>query len=179
MTGQNGDGAITILPGWMPAQRPVAAGQWMQRGACASDPKPDRWIDLPPIRVRGKVNPAYQEKKAELDKACSTCPIQATCAWEALTTDVVGVWAGADEFDRRDLREGLGLPEPKPLTFSGETTERTDLDRQRFTARYLAAKTDLTLAAIAARMGVSPMTVTRILDERDPADVPQKVKQTA
>ena len=42
-----------------------------------------------------------------------------------------------------------------------------------------ALATDKTYAAIATELGVSAMTVTRLLDERDPDTVPQRIRKTA
>lgn len=155
--------------------RTPAATTGPRQSPCATDPNPDRWTDLPPVRIKGRTNPAYAQRKAELGKVCSTCPTQARCLSDALTFgllfDVQGIWSGTDEFDRHDLRNALELPDP--------AGEMSDTERLHFRARYLAAKTDLTYAAIAKELGVSPMAVTRMLDERDPETVPRRAQRSA
>ena len=171
----------TVAPTRAPASRRPNGPNRTDVGACANDPNPDRWVDLPPIRIRGRANPDYHERVEDLSRTCATCPIQSTCLYDALRVDVAGVWGGTDEFDRADMRETIGLPAPKRLTFGALTVDvdPTDQDVLRFQARRLAAKTDLTLAKIAEEMGVSPMTVTRLLDEREPDEIPRRVKRSA
>lgn len=153
---------------------------WPSRGRCATGERADSWTDLPPLRIKGQRNPAYAEHKAALARVCATCPVQAACLSDALGTDVVGYWAGTDEFDRHDLRQALDLPDPEPLRLGPlPDADNPEADRLRFQVRYLATKTDLTNNAIAKRVGVSPMTVTRILDEREPDQIPSRTRRSA
>lgn len=144
--------------------RPTPDPDYRDRGACANDANPDRWLDLPPIRIRGKDNPAYDQAVAELATVCATCPVYDACLWDALTYDVLGVFAGTDEFTRADLRDLHGLPAPVRLDFD-EDPEDARMREQRFTARRLA-RTGMPNTIIAATMGVSAMSVSRFLDER-------------
>lgn len=144
--------------------RPTPDPDYRTRGACANDPRPDRWVDLPPIRIKGKDNPAYDTAVAALTTVCATCPVYDACLWDALAYDVYGVFAGTDEFTRADLRTLHALPDPIRL-HDDEDDEDQRMRDQRFTARQ-HARHGLSNIQIAAAMGVSPMSVSRFLDER-------------
>ena len=153
---------VTDLPHLPP--RPAADPNYRNRGTCATDPKPDRWVDLPPIRIKGKDNPDYDRAVADLAATCIACPVYDACLWDALAYDVFGVFAGTDEYTRADLRTLHELPDPIRL-HDDEDEEDHRMRNQRFTAR-LHARHGLTNTQIAAAMNVSPMSVSRFLDER-------------
>lgn len=157
---RTGPGALPV-PDLPP--RPAPDPDYRTRGACAHDPRPDRWIDLPPIRIRGKDNPAYDAAVADLADVCGTCPVRAECLWDALAYDVAGIFGGTDEYQRADLRDRHGLPAPTRLAVTeGEDDER--MRDQRFTARR-HARHGLSNIEIATVMGVSAMSISRLLDE--------------
>lgn len=59
------------------------------------------------------------ESKLQLIKAkaaCSQCQFVTPCLEYALENDVVGVWGGTDEKDRREIRKSQGLPTPRSIT---------------------------------------------------------------
>jgi hypothetical protein len=159
----------TLVPDWLTHAPVFVDPTWADRAQCARDPDVERWTDLPPLRIRGRVNPAYQQHVDGLRATCLDCPVRAVCAQVSLTSGVCGVWAGLDDFDRMDLRALLALPEPGPVTLDGVSGAPTESDALRARVRYLAARTDLTLAAIADLVGVTAMAVTRLLDERENA----------
>jgi hypothetical protein len=140
--------------------RPARDGDWRDAAACADEPHPDRWVDLPPVRVRGKNNPDYDARVAELRQTCATCPVFDHCLWEALDMNVRGVFAGMDEFDRADVRDLLNLPTP-PMIPPPENDEDARLIEQQFAALRLARK-GYTNTEIADELHVSPMTVSRL-----------------
>ncbi len=143
------------------------SSQWRRRSACATDPNPDRWVDMPPVSIRGRNNPAYDARLRELKDLCQACPVRGLCLREAIRTDVIGVFGGTDEFERADLRERFGVPQPPLMPFpETETDER--LQRQRFEIQRLkrARKSN---AEIADALGVTPMTVSRFLADPDAA----------
>lgn len=145
--------------------RPAPLPQWRKRATCTDDPSPDRWVDLPDIRVRGNNNPDYDAHLQTLAQVCDTCPVRDHCLWESLTMNVRGVFAGTDEFDRADLRETLGLPTP-PRMPAPENDEDARLIEQQFTALRLARK-NYTNNEIAEALGVSAMTVSRLTASED------------
>lgn len=161
-TGARADLRAASLPPLPP--RPAPDPNYRTRGACNGDPNPDRWLDLPPIRIRGKDNPDYDTAVAALADVCATCPVADACLWDALAYDVLGVFAGTDEFIRADLRTAHDLPAPIRLDFDSAPDD-IRMREQRFTARRLA-RTGLSNIAIAEHMGVSAMSITRFLDER-------------
>jgi hypothetical protein len=139
--------------------------EWRDFALCKDDPEPDRWVDLPQVVIKGRLNPEYDERVAELSAICSTCPVMATCLGESLGMNVRGVFAGQDEFDRADIRESLGLPTP-PLVPAPETDDDARLIEQQFTAQRLARR-GLSNKQIAAALAVSTMTVSRLLASED------------
>lgn len=157
-------GALPVanLPDLPP--RPAADPNYRNRGVCVSDARPDRWVDLPPIRVKGKDNPNYDTAVAALAAVCVTCPVYDACLWDALAYDVFGVFAGTDEYVRADLRDLHALPDPIRL-HDDEDEEDQRMRDQRFSARR-HARHGLSNIQIAAAMNVSPMSVSRFLDER-------------
>lgn len=138
---------------------------WRIFAVCADDEDPDRWVDLPPVRIHGRNNPSYDAHVADLAAVCNTCPVMDTCLGKSLAMNVRGVFAGHDEFDRADMREVLGLPTP-PMMPPPETEDDARLMDQQFTALRLA-RHDLTNKQIAAELGVSTMTVSRLLASDD------------
>lgn len=147
---------------------PSPGADWRDAALCRSDRSPDRWVDLPPVRIHGKNNPVYPARKRTLAKICAACPVADHCLWAALDTDVRGVFAGTDEYDRADLRDRLGLPHPEPEP-SPETPEDARMLAARFTANRLALR-GLTNTEIAAHLHVTTMTVSRLLN--DPTEAP-------
>ncbi len=156
------------LPEWLPPTPPGGDGEWTRRAACQNDPDPDRWVDLPALRVRGHLNPAYPQRVEQLRATCRGCPVRAACAWRGLLHDLHGVWGGLDEFDRDRLRATLHLPPPAPVTADPPDAEQQRMDQLRRAARHLA-RLNQSNQAIAAVLAVSTMTVVRLLDERDTA----------
>lgn len=144
--------------------KPTPDPNYRDRGACANDTNPDRWLDLPPIRIRGKDNPDYDTAVTALAATCATCPVHDACLWDALTYDVLGVFAGTDEFIRADLRDLHHLPDPIRLDFE-EDPDDIRMRELRFTARR-HARTGMPNTVIAATMGMSAMSISRFLDER-------------
>jgi len=73
------------------------AQSWRDLAACAT-------CDTDDFVPVGSTGPA----KHQIDRAkvvCATCPVQARCLEFAITTNQEhGVWGGADEDERRDLR---------------------------------------------------------------------------
>lgn len=149
--------------------------QWPDRALCATDPNPDRWVDLPPIRVRGRANPDYDKHLADLKHICGMCEVARECLSSALRVDVRGVFAGTDEYERADLREEFGLLDPEPVTHL-DTDEDARQMTQRFTALRLARR-GLSNAEIALELGVSTMTVSRIMSAYEQA-LTETVEQT-
>lgn len=144
------------------------AEHWRERAACKDDPQPDRWVDLPTVRIHGKNNPAYDTHLNELTAVCDTCPVRVECLAEALTSNVRGVFAGTDEYMRADLREDTDLPAP-PLMPPPENDEDARLIEQQFTALRFARK-GYSNNQIARMLNVSAMTVSRLLaSEERPA----------
>lgn len=133
---------------------------WRPFAVCATDQNPDRWVDLPPVRVKGKNNPDYDTHLKELSAVCGGCPVANQCLGNALAMNVRGVFAGTDEYERADLREALDLPTP-PMIPVPESEDDARLVEQQFTALRLARR-NLTNKQIAAEMGVSAMTVSRL-----------------
>lgn len=65
------------------------------------------------IEVNGKVvsSKYYDEKSAK--KVCANCPYKIDCLVYAMENDVLGIWGGTTEKDRRDLRRrtrATGIP---------------------------------------------------------------------
>lgn len=139
--------------------------QWRAGAECRTDPDPDRWVELPPIRLHGRTNPAYDQHLGELKQICAACPVKGMCLREAIRLDVEGVFAGTDEYERADLRETYGIPEP-PLFPLPENDSDERLMRQRFEMRRLARR-GMPNKAIAAAFGVSTMTVSRFTTDPD------------
>lgn len=80
------------LPWWERDPRPLTKYAWMDDGAC-------RDLDI-------NFLPDESDTRA-IDRAkhvCSTCPIQARCAGEALgRREPYGIWGGLSEKDRRSI----------------------------------------------------------------------------
>lgn len=150
---------------------------WRSYAVCATDAEPDRWVDLPPVRIHGRNNPAYDEHVNALAAVCSTCPVMDTCLGNSLAMNVRGVFAGHDEYDRADMREALGLPVP-PLMPPPETEDDVRLIEQQFTALRLARR-NMSNKQIAAELGVSTMTVSRLLASEDRPSKRRTRKKTA
>lgn len=144
---------------------------WRARSRCRSDSDPDRWIDLPPLSVRGRVNQNYLDQVADLKAECLRCPVRAVCLLEAMRLDVKGVFGATDEYERASLREQYGIPEP-PLYPPPENDTDERLHRQRFEVKRMARQ-GLTNIEIAQRLGVTRMTVSRFL-----ADLPDEAAPT-
>lgn len=143
---------------------------WRTKATCASDPTPSRWVDLPPVRIAGRNNPAYDETLAELKSVCATCPVAVDCLRDAIREDVRGVFAGTDEYERADLRDRFDLPSPAPLVRDSDDCEGdTALSARRFTALRLARR-GLSNTEIATEMGVSSMTISRLTSDLDHRD---------
>ena len=156
------------IKGSIPARIPATADDsedWRKRAVCANDPDADRWVDLPQVVIKGRLNPAYDQRLTELAAVCSGCPVADTCLGEALAMNVRGVFAGTDEFERADLRESLGLPTPPPVP-APETEDDARLMDQQFEALRLARR-NLSNKQIAAELGVSTMTVSRLFASED------------
>lgn len=142
--------------------RPEHDPTWRQRAVCAGSGL-SGWIDLPPIRVRGRDNPAYDIAKADKSAICMTCEVRDHCLWSALTTDVSGIFAATDEYDRADIRDLLDLPEPDPVT-PPDSDEDQRLRTRNFAIRR-GARTGQSNKELAAAFEVSVMTVTRALTD--------------
>lgn len=125
---------------------------WRKFAACASDLDPDRWVDLPPVRVHGRNNPDYDLHKEQLAAMCADCPVRPACQAYANQTGVCGVFAGEDEYDRAEAREHNQLP-----LLPNE-------DTPQFTALRLARR-GLSNTQIAHALNVSTMTVSRFTRE--------------
>lgn len=138
---------------------------WQEHAACRDDTDPNRWVDLPPVRIRGKNNHAYDARLNELAATCQACPVRAQCLWTALGMNVRGVFAGTDEYDRADLREELDLPTP-PRIPAPENAEDARLIDQQFAALRLARR-GYTNTEIAETLDVSPMSVSRLTASED------------
>lgn len=134
--------------------------EWRAFAVCATDENPDRWVDLPPVRIKGKNNPDYDTHLKELSAVCGGCQVADQCLGTALAMNVRGVFAGTDEYERADLREALGLPTP-PMIPIPESEDDARLVEQQFTALRLARR-GLSNKEIAAEMDVSAMTVSRL-----------------
>lgn len=145
--------------------RPPITPAWRKDAACIDDPNPNRWVDLPPVRIRGVNNPAYDEALTELAATCAACPVAAHCLWESLDMNVRGVFAGTDEFERADLREQLNLPTPPRFPLP-ENDEDARLVEQHFTVLRLARR-GMSNTEISALLDVSPMTVSRMTASED------------
>jgi hypothetical protein len=152
--------ATTALP-----HRPASDDNWRTEASCANDEQPDRWVDLPDIRVRGKNNPAYDTHVEELSKTCQTCPVFDQCLWSALDMDVRGIFAGTDEYDRADIRDQNDLVAP-PRIPAPENDEDARVLEQSFTALRLARR-GLSNIEIAEALEVSTMTVSRLTSSED------------
>lgn len=133
---------------------------WRDYAVCGQDTNPDRWVDLPPVRKRGKNNPAYDVAVNELTAVCNTCPVRDTCLAFGLASSMRGVVGGMDEYERADTREALGLPTP-PMIPAAENDDDARLIEQQFTALRLARQ-GLTNRQIATTMGISAMSVSRL-----------------
>lgn len=168
--------ASTALTIPAPARKPVSTPvgkpvvveddeDWRDLAVCKDDPEPDRWVDLPQVVIKGRLNPDYDERLNELAAVCNTCPVAAICLGESLGLNVRGVFAGHDEFDRADMRESLGLPTP-PMVPAPETDDDARLIEQQFTAQRLARR-GMSNKQIAAELGVSTMTVSRLFASDD------------
>ena len=99
-----------VLPGWLvvvdpPQRKPSRADLsaqiepgWQRAAACASsDLDPDCWFTEPG-------NPAHTAAKV----ICGSCPVRRSCLAHALAVDEpAGIWGGADEIERAQLRQAL------------------------------------------------------------------------
>ena len=101
-----------LLPGWLvvedPApRRPVRAHVdlatqiepgWQLAAACGSSGlNPDDWFTEPG-------NPAHTAAK----NVCGSCPVRRSCLAHALAVDEpAGIWGGANETERAQLRQAL------------------------------------------------------------------------
>lgn len=65
---------------------------WMQNAACAGV-DPELWF------------PATGQDSRPAKRICRTCPIARNCLSYALSHQVVGIWGGTSEIERRALRE--------------------------------------------------------------------------
>lgn len=148
-----------------PHEMRATPANWREQALCAADPNPDRWVDLPAVRVRGKNNPNYDALLTELTATCDECPVRALCLNEALPSNAKGVFAGTDEYKRADMREELGMVEPDPL-IEPENEEDARVMAQQFNALRLARR-GLSNQEIASELGVSAMTVSRLTASDD------------
>lgn len=156
-----------------PTGRPAPADDpaWADRGSCRADTKPDRWITLPELRVRGVNNPAYRARVTALKTVCGTCPVNTICLGFALDSPerLDGVWGGTDEYERADLLDTLDLPQPGPAGIPAldgwEAVTDASLADQFTGKRY--AHRGYSNKQIAALMGTSPMTVGRFLSGQE------------
>jgi WhiB family redox-sensing transcriptional regulator len=84
-----------------PARADLAAQiqpDWQQAAACgSSDLDPDDWFTEPG-------NPAHTTAKA----ICDSCPVRRSClAYALAVNEPAGIWGGADETERAQLRQAL------------------------------------------------------------------------
>ena len=120
--------------------------------------------------------------RAQADKLCASCPIQAQCLTDAITKfDVNGFVAGTTKRQRQEIRSRLGVvvTEDDFDTYAGVNSGR-QFDRNEI-HRLRIANPNEPLSAIAARVGCSVSTVKRHLRriERDGlAPTPRKVQPT-
>lgn len=89
-----------------------APGPWVADAVCAStDPEA-----FHPVGRR--TSPRYRAGLAAARAVCAGCPVRAECLSYAVGADVLGVWGGTDEHERRELTRHL-RPVREPET---ETT---------------------------------------------------------
>ncbi len=120
--------------------------------------------------------------RAQAEKMCASCPIQAQCLTDAVTKfDVSGFVAGTTKRQRQDIRHRLGVVvndddfDAYAGVNSGRQFDRNEIHRLR------VANPNEPLSAIAARVGCSVSTIKRHLRriERDGlAPTPRKVRPT-
>ena len=81
---------------------------WRARAACR-DSDPDLFFPA------GTTGAALEEIRAA-KALCARCPVQAQCLAFALETNQdAGVWGGASEEERRELRRKVARTRPKPF----------------------------------------------------------------
>ncbi len=120
--------------------------------------------------------------RAQAEKMCAGCPIQAQCLTNAITKfDVSGFVAGTTKRQRQEIRNRLGVVvhdddfDAYAGVNSGRQFDRNEIHRLR------VANPNEPLSAIAARVGCSVSTIKRHLRriERDGlAPAPRKVRPT-
>ena len=89
------------IPDWDDAR-------WRDRAACR-DSDPDLFFPA------GRAGPAIEGIRAA-KALCATCPVRDRCLTFALETNQeAGIWGGADEEERRELRRKLGRTRPRPF----------------------------------------------------------------
>lgn len=152
---------------------PTPSPEWERSGRCRDDISPDRWVDMPLLRVKGRDNPAYEQRLNDLRRTCHDCPVYQDCLATSLTCQVNGIWAGTDEYERADLREALALTTPMALTVSPLDPDveqpRGAVSQQTYFEMRRAARRGLSNTDIARQFTVSLMTVSRALaDTEDP-----------
>jgi Transcription factor WhiB len=168
-----------------PKQRPMFEGQltevptparpeqptWAVKGACRSDPDPDRWITLPDLRVHGVNNPEYREHVTELKTVCAGCTVSNACLYLALNSPerVDGIWGGTDEFERAGMLTAAGRSQPGPAGIApldGWDAAADLILADQFTAQCYAHQ-GYSNQQIATKMGSSYMTISRLLADKE------------
>lgn len=120
--------------------------------------------------------------RAQAEKMCAGCPVQATCLSDAITKfDVSGFVAGTTKRQRQEIRHRLGvvITEDDFDVYAGVNSGR-QFDRNEI-HRLRVANPNEPLSAIAARVGCSVSTVKRHLrriEQDGLAPTPRKVQPT-
>src|SRR5512139_804809 len=79
-----------------PRRYSTAPGDWRGQAACRGH-NPELWF------------PVWQRGQLEQAKAiCATCPVIAECLAHAIDNSEAGVWGGATEAEREELRRRMG-----------------------------------------------------------------------
>lgn len=95
--------AMTVnrIPDWDDAE-------WRDRAACRNS-DPDLFFPV------GSTGPALEEIRAA-KALCARCPVQDRCLAFALETNQdAGIWGGATEEERRELRRKISRARPRPF----------------------------------------------------------------
>ena len=77
--------------------------QWFQHASCLGTSL-DMWF--PEDRL-GRPSHRHLKRTQETRQICKTCPVQTDCLKYALRHSTVGIWAGTDENERKQIKKGL------------------------------------------------------------------------
>lgn len=92
---------VNRIPDWDDAE-------WRDRAACRNS-DPDLFFPV------GSTGPALEEIRAA-KALCARCPVQDRCLAFALETNQdAGIWGGATEEERRELRRKISRARPRPF----------------------------------------------------------------